>query len=348
MERQFMALLDEFRKLPPAVPHSPTFMEVAGYPDYENACSNILAFFFDPNNPHGLENLLLDALAVAGPIDGITDGSYASMIVERETTTDAGNRIDILIESDTLLIVIENKIFHAAVNPFGDYTAYIDQRNLSGKRICKFLLTLDQNDAGIVHGFKNLTYVRFIDAIRQRIGHHTVHADTRYLVLLIELLNTLENLQVGTHMDPQFVGFLVARSNDVVALLGEVDKFKKELRTKVTELGALINLSERPNVRQGFYRESGWLGDDLVHDIQLADGMLVAIDTVIEPQGWDIRIWPRRGGNQARMRSLLQPLSIPFEEGERFTYPTRFAYTEPLERIQPILQDLIDKIARAQ
>jgi hypothetical protein len=42
MERQFEALLDEFRKLPPAVSRLPTLMEVAGYPHYENVCSNIL------------------------------------------------------------------------------------------------------------------------------------------------------------------------------------------------------------------------------------------------------------------------------------------------------------------
>ena len=50
MERQFVSLLDEFRKLPPGITRSPTFMEVAGYPHYENVCSNILAFFLDPKN----------------------------------------------------------------------------------------------------------------------------------------------------------------------------------------------------------------------------------------------------------------------------------------------------------
>lgn len=348
MERQFVSLLNEFRKLPPGMIRSPTFMEVAGYPHYENVCSNLLAFFFDPNNPHGFGGLLLDALADAGPIDGITEGSYANVSVERESTTDAGNRIDILIESDTFLIVIENKIFHAAANPFADYAEFINQCNISGKTICKFLLTLDQNDAGIVYGFRNLTYSRFIDAIRHRVGYHAAHDDTRYLVLLLDFLNTLENLQVGTHMEPQFVGFLAERSDDVVALLEEVDRFKGELRMKVTELGTLVNLRERPNVRQSFYRERGALFDDLVHDIRISDELPVRIDTVIGPQGWEIRIWLFHRSDQARLRSLLQSLSIPFEEGKQFTYPTRFAYTEPLDRLQPVLQELIDTIARAQ
>jgi hypothetical protein len=348
MEPPFEALFNEFRTLPPAVRRSPTFMEVAGYPHYENVCSNILAFYFDPSNPHGFGNLLLDTFAEAGSIDGIAEGAYANIAVERESTTNAGNRIDILIESDTLLIVIENKIFHAADNPFADYAAFINQRNVNGKTICKFVLTLEPSDAGSTSGFRNLTYPRLIDAVRQRLGHHTVHADTRYLVLLIELLNTLENLRVGSHMDPQFVGFLVERSNDVVALLEELDNFKKELRTKVTELGALIDLSNCPNVRQGFYRETRALFDDLVHDIHISDALPVRIDTVIRPQGWEISLWLFHGSDQERLRSLLRSLSIPFEEGEKLTYPTCFGYTEPLDRLQLVLQELIDKIAGAQ
>ncbi len=149
-------------------------------------------------------------------------------------------------------------------------------------------------------------------------------------------------------MDPQFTKFLAKRSDEVAALLKEVDKFRGELRTKVRELGALINLQERPNVRQWLYRERTEFFDVLVHDISLSDELLVAIDTCIGPDGWEIYIFSRRGSNQARLRSLLQSLAIPFEEGERFTYPTPFPYTEQLDRLQPVIQELVDKIATAQ
>jgi hypothetical protein len=56
------ALLDEFSKLPDRVKRRPTLMEIAGYPHYENVCSNILAFYLDPEEPHGLGTLVLDAL----------------------------------------------------------------------------------------------------------------------------------------------------------------------------------------------------------------------------------------------------------------------------------------------
>ncbi len=80
-------LLDEFKKLPGRVERPRTFMEIAGYPHYENACSNILAFFMDPEEPHGLGTLVLDALAVVGDIAAADIGVGGNVSVEREVVT---------------------------------------------------------------------------------------------------------------------------------------------------------------------------------------------------------------------------------------------------------------------
>lgn len=39
-----------------------TFMEVSGYPHYENVCSNILSFYFNPNEEHRLNDIVLKSL----------------------------------------------------------------------------------------------------------------------------------------------------------------------------------------------------------------------------------------------------------------------------------------------
>jgi len=108
-------LLDDFRALPGRVERPRTFMEIAGYPHYENVCSNILAFFLDPEEPHGLGTLMLDALANAGGRSDANEGVGGSVSVEREVGTEAGNRIDILIESDDRIVLIENKIYAGAI-----------------------------------------------------------------------------------------------------------------------------------------------------------------------------------------------------------------------------------------
>src|SRR5215210_3875791 len=113
-------LLDEFGKLPDRIERPQTFMVIAGYPHYENVCSNFLAFFFDPEGAHGLGSLFLDALCEALGLEAREIGSGGNVSIRREVNTEAGNRIDILITSDSFAVLIENKIFAAVFNPFDD------------------------------------------------------------------------------------------------------------------------------------------------------------------------------------------------------------------------------------
>ena len=55
-------LLNGLKSLPPSQKREPTFMEIAGYPHFENVCSNILQFYLQPSNEHGFGTLLLDSL----------------------------------------------------------------------------------------------------------------------------------------------------------------------------------------------------------------------------------------------------------------------------------------------
>jgi hypothetical protein len=114
---RFTELLDEFDRLPPRPKRLPTLMDIAGYPHYENVCSNILRFFFDPEGAHGLGTLLLDVLARVRGL-GIPERALgANVSVEREVITGAPNRIDLLIQFDGYDILIENKIFAGRPEP---------------------------------------------------------------------------------------------------------------------------------------------------------------------------------------------------------------------------------------
>jgi len=339
-------LLDDFRALPGRVERPRTFMEIAGYPHYENVCSNILAFFMDPVESHGLGTLVLDALASAGGIVTADEGVGGNVSVEREVSTDAGNRIDIFVESDDRAILIENKIYASANNPFGDYTAYLNRRTLEGRAKHKLLLTLYPTNEGSSWHFTNLTYTEFVGEIRSLLGHHIVGADTRYLTMFLDFLNTLENLQKGTRMDQEFVELLAERHEQAESFFYELMSFKEELRTKVQELGALIKVEEYPNViKQDVWRQKGKLFDILYHDIRVSEDLPVVVDTIISPRGWTIRFGLRRG-DRSNLKELLQKLGIPSEEGGwHLFHPARFAYDEDLDQIRPALQDLVDKLA---
>ena len=126
MSHDLETLLNEFARLPTHEDRPLTFMEIAGYPHYENVCSNILEFFLDSQKQHGLGTLVLDALLDVGDIAPSNEGMGGNLSVEREVYTDAGNRIDVLIESDTHAILIENKIYAGVKNPLADYADYLE------------------------------------------------------------------------------------------------------------------------------------------------------------------------------------------------------------------------------
>src|ERR1035441_1950722 len=114
----YLKLLLAFRALP-ETKRSQTFMDISGYPHYENVCSNILKFYFDPAAEHGLGDLLLTSFLRMAGVTELPALSNASVKTRRGT--DGGNSIDLVIEGEAFTIGIENKIFHWLANDLEDY-----------------------------------------------------------------------------------------------------------------------------------------------------------------------------------------------------------------------------------
>jgi hypothetical protein len=215
-------LMEAFQALPGRVERPRTFMEITRYPHYENVCSNVLAFFMDPAESHGLGTLMLDALTSEGNITA--EGVWSNVSVEREVITHAGNRIDILVTSDDRAILIENKINASVINPFDDYAAYLDA-TVGDRTKHKLLLTLYPSSGGRDWGFRNLTHEEYVGHIRSLLGNYVSGADTRHLTMFLDFLNTLENLRRGTRMNKEFVEFLARRGDDIERLSTDLQRF---------------------------------------------------------------------------------------------------------------------------
>ena len=352
MATGFDNLLDEFRKLPPHPDRQPTLLEIAGCAHKENACSSVLAFFLDPEKSHGLGTLFLDALAQVG---GIQDQETiaGNVSIEREEHTGAGNRIDLLIQSDSHAILVENKIWASINNPFDDYAAHLDSLPQAHKH--KFLLTLTPKSEGANHGFKNITHKQLVKEIRGTLGRHVATADTRYLTFMLDFLNTLDYMRGGMVVNPEFVGLLASRFDEAERFLKEIEGFKRELREKVEYLKSLIDVRQYSNVEQFLWplrmTKGLDLEDDLAHHIELSSfENKVVVDTVISPKGWKVQCWVLEGDDRARekLRKLLERLDLRFdyeEEGKHFCLNQRFNYAEDLGQIHPVVQEVVVKLA---
>ena len=364
------SLLDEFNKVPGRISRPQTFMEIGGYPHYENVCSNFLAFFFDPEGPHGLGSLFLEALAGSAGVEGVEEGLGRNVFVEREVFTEAGNRIDILIRSDSHAVLIENKIFAAVANPFEDYAAYLRSlKNESGdaypdENKIKILLTLYRSGEGSEWGFVNVTHADFAGAVRSTLGRHVSRADTRYLTLMLDFLNTLENLGEGTRMNQEFINLLAERSEEVATFLRGITDVRAEVKKKALTLGERIGLQDDEDVLLLPWQPNP--NYDLVYLLQYR----VSIDedsyAVVQPSvslsGWQIQTFhrvSRKSQHRLVLQELLGKNGIP-PEAEAVIHPKRFGYDQEdlgsivevveaeLRRVITIVQEISEKGPRSR
>jgi PD-(D/E)XK nuclease superfamily protein len=368
------SLLDEFKKVPGRISRPQTFMEIGGYPHYENVCSNFLAFFFDPEGPHGLGSLFLKALAGSVGIEGVDRGLGGNVSVEREVFTEAANRIDILIRSDSYAVLIENKIFAAVANPFEDYAAYLRSLKNESREVypdenkIKILLTLYPSGVGSEWGFVNVTHAEFAGAVRSSLGHHVSGADTRYLTLMLDFLNTLENLGEGTRMNQEFINLLAERSEEVATFLKGITDVRTEVKKKALALGERIgeriDLQDHEDVLLLPWQPNP--NHDLVYLLQyrvsIDDDSYAVVQPSVSPSGWQIQTFHRvspKSQHRLKLQESLGKNGIP-PEAEAVVHPKRFGYDQEdlgsiaevveaeLRRVIIIVQEISDKEPRSR
>ena len=204
---QFKALLAAFKELPRTPQRDPTILEILGYPysKWENAYSNTLAFFLDPRSEHDFGPLFLESLLSVAEYEAIQDGKEAE--VNREEITGTCKQIDLVISTDTLIVGIENKIYHELHNDLDDYGQYLAEK-AKGRRVCKILLGLNSpNDDQELFGFKPITYQEYFDEVLRRIGPVIIGSTDRYLRFALEVIETVKHLTEGSAMDSQMLDF---------------------------------------------------------------------------------------------------------------------------------------------
>ena len=243
----FKALLAAFKELPPTPQRDPTTLELSGYPHLENVYSNILAFFLDPEREHRFGSLFLQSLLCVAGYETIQDDEEVEVKTEESTRT--RKRIDLVIYTDTLIVGIENKIYHELHNDLEDYGQYLTEQakaNGNGWRVCKILLGLNlpPKDDEKLFGFKPITYQEYFDEILRRIGPALIGSKDRYLRFALEVIETVKHLTEGSAMDPAMLDFFKDNEEGALSLSQEVNNLKEDMRARVKALGEILNISD--------------------------------------------------------------------------------------------------------
>jgi len=298
-----------------------TLLEIAKFPHSELACSNILAFFLDPNEEHKLGTIVLNSLLEAAAFpERISAPSPHSVEIIREERTDTNKSIDLVIISGSFVVGIENKIYAEAYNPFEDYKRRLEEiakkNKIPPENVFKILLSLKpETQTEDLCGFKPLMYDKFFSILRANIGQRMLDADQRCWIYLVDFITTIQNLRRQYTVNKELLDFFKAHEETALKFYLELRNLEELLRSKTERVAENV---KRP---EGFPRFWFWssLSDPdetyIYHswccDTEI-NGVPVRIEVIVYiNRGWEIVVWSREGGDFSKVCKWLEDHKIP-------------------------------------
>lgn len=204
----------------------------------ENFISDWIAYLIDPVS-FGNAEPLNALLEVAGFDDCIDENGIIE--ISREKTFDDQRRIDFYIETEELIIGIENKIWSGlGYHQLKDYSESLEKLAESKEKEIRKILLLPQNNTSIdlsknnsdisVSGFVSVTYEDFANALKKL--QINFIENLRSSFLLQDFITYVEEYLMDSNVDKKknfdMVSFLFEHKNQ----LNELETCKNNLQTQ--------------------------------------------------------------------------------------------------------------------
>ena len=225
---------------PVDVPEPPTLMDIAGFPNWENVYSNILAFFLNAREVHGFGTLFIHAILGAYRCrcpeewrgeDPNPEDVEITNSVDREVSTGKG-RIDILVECPNFHLCIENKIWSSLHNDLGDYRKHCEKN--SDKVLGIVLAPYRIKEPNLQDArFVSITYGDLVEQVRQRMGSYIGPHNTRYQHLLFDFLEQANRFtKTMNDNQRQFLQFWRDNEAEISNIYSNCDQMRGEMKKR--------------------------------------------------------------------------------------------------------------------
>ncbi len=287
-------------------------MEIAGYPHFENVCSNILSFYLQPSNEHGLGTLFLDVLVTLIGEKIEIDGQGVE--IRREELTGNGKRIDLVIESNNCIFGIENKIFAGLYNDFPEYSRHLDSLS-KGHKVYKILLSLRSvQQSPQLCGFYPISYEVFFQKVLMNIGSCFLTAHEPHMIFLRDFMQTIQNLQQPTMLDRQRLEYFRDNQQNITDLIGEIDRFRKNMWMKTQKLKEIVDVRDVSsfNISPGVWKSPKDFTNVNWYIVEIDDYFWLQLNIFLTPAGWTI-VFSNKKGTIDRVRQWLKDRDIEVE-----------------------------------
>lgn len=106
-----------------------TIFDTALKSHHENPITELIAFFLDPNEKHGLKSSFYDGfIETIKQYEEYSEFEFGEVLqVVTQQITDKGKFIDLWFETDTALVVVEVKVYYPQNNPFPEYIRWANK-----------------------------------------------------------------------------------------------------------------------------------------------------------------------------------------------------------------------------
>ncbi|MBK8143867.1 MAG: PD-(D/E)XK nuclease family protein [Bacteroidetes bacterium] len=237
MKWEIEKLLTEFKSIDYGIIYPSTYLEICRYPysRFEEICSRILSYFFNPDNEHGLKDLFLKSFFGLNTIkinNPTTPTNFKNIKVRTEENAE-GKRLDVIILSEEFIIGIENKITANLYNPLPIYNALIEKhpQNIKYKIVLSVKKIVDINELQLMQnaGFVNILYIELIDEIRNNIGKYISNQNQHSTYILNDFIKTMENMSNNNYLNNENDNFFIKNSSLISDLVQKNDDFHSRL-----------------------------------------------------------------------------------------------------------------------
>ena len=219
----------------------PNIFRIAGFPRRETVSSNVLAYFFDPAEGHGLKDLMLKALLRTIHKE---DMDVSDVSVSTEASTGKNNRIDILLDLPDISIAIENKVDAGLYNDLADYRSWAAKQSNNDSAIVivlhpfnNFVLKDHPSAQGLVveQDLFDVHYDELFSNALGMLGEYSLDADPRAVDLLQQFIDNYSPERKQKKMDNTSTDII---EQQLVNVRQSFEKYTEAVRSKLQTVHA--------------------------------------------------------------------------------------------------------------
>lgn len=263
---KYQKLLEVFSKIPISKEEK-TFMGICQYPSsrFEEICSRVLAFYFNPNEEHGFRDLWFRALnqCIKQEAEYCNPKNISLILEERTSCVEVceNKRIDILIESDSTVYAIENKIGAQLYNNLKVYSEHIEKKYKIKKK--KIVLTAHalnsiEKQKASQYGFEEISYKDLFEQVNSLLGDYIVDCNVKQLTFMIDFMKTINN-KMNFMENRELDKFFFEHRDEVDSLINHYNKWRNNIaKQQADAISSLYNVIKVDTNDKRWWIWQGW------------------------------------------------------------------------------------------